>query len=122
MDGIIIIKECTEISTIGCIMIIVLFTIAMVLSIGLYKIGDVLEEKCNDTYGYICTVLSLAFFIAGIFTIKVIPNFDEFQEPNGKYEVTVSSNVDMDEFQSQYTIIDYENGVYTVKPKDNIPQ
>lgn len=116
VDGVTIIKKCTETSTMGNIMMILLLVITMALSFGAYKIGD-------DVYGRVGAVLSLAFLITGIFiTLGVMPELDTFQKPTGKYEVTVNSNVDMNEFQSKYDIIDYDNGVYTVKPKDNVPK
>ncbi len=55
-------------------------------------------------------------------SFEYIPEIDEFQKPTGKYEVVVNSDVDMNEFQSKYDIIDYNDGVYTVKPKGNISQ
>ena len=40
--------------------------------------------------------------------------------PNGLYRVTVTAETDMTEFQDTYEIVDYKDGVYTIKPKENI--
>ena len=124
MDGVTIIKECTVMSTMGYIMMIVAFIVTMTLSVVAYKVGNVLAYKtCDYIYERVGTSFSLIFLLGGIFiTLRVVPYLDESQKPNGEYEVTVSSNVDMNVFQSKYDIIDYDNGVYTVKPKDNVPQ
>lgn len=124
MDGVTIIKECTVTSTMGYIMMVVAFIVTMTLSIVSYKVGDVLEYKTSDyNYGRIGAIFSLAFLLCGTFiTLRVVPDLDEFQKSNGEYDVTLSSNVDMNVFQSKYDIIDYNNGVYTVKPKDSVPQ
>lgn len=124
MDGVTIIKECTVMSTMGYIMMVVAFIVTMTLSVVSYKVGDVLEYKTgDDIYGRVGASFALAFLLGGIFiTLRVVPDLDEFQKPNGEYDVTVSSNVDMNVFQSKYDIIDYNNGVYTVKPKDSVPQ
>ena len=115
MDGVILIEECTETSDMGYIMMIVSLVITTVLSLGAYKISEVFEEKCKDTAKRFVAALALTFLISGIFiTLKVVPDLDTFQEPNGKYKVTVSSNVDMNEFQNRYKIIDFENDIYTV--------
>ena len=124
MDGVTIIKECTETSTMGYIMTVVAFIITMTLSVLSYKVGNVLEYKTSDyIYGRVGSFFALVFLLGGTFiTLRVVPDLDKFQKPNGEYDVTVSSNVDMNVFQSKYDIIDYNNGVYTVKPKDSVPQ
>lgn len=124
MDGVTIIKECTVTSTMGYIMTVVAFIVTMTLSVVSYKVGDDLEYKTgDDIYGRVGIFFALVFGLGGTFiTLGVLPDLDEFQKPNGEYDVTVSSNVDMNVFQSKYDIIDYNNGVYTVKPKDSVPQ
>lgn len=121
MDGVTIIRECSEISsTVDEIMIIVTM-IAGALAIGIIEIVEKLVR--NKAIKVIAPVLSITLLIIFlIISYFILAHMDRFQEPNGKYEVTVSSNVDMNEFQSRYEIIDFDNGVYTVKPKDNVPQ
>lgn len=50
-----------------------------------------------------------------------MPDLDKFQKPNGELKVVVSDTVDMNVFQEKYEIINFENGVYTVKSKGNVP-
>ncbi len=119
MDGVIIIKECTVMSTMGYIMMIVAYIVTMTLSVGAYKVGDVLEYKTDDDiYKRVGVTFSLIFLFVGTFiALRIVPYLEECQKPSGEYKVTVSSNVDMNEFQKRYDIIDYNNGVYIVKPK-----
>ena len=124
MNGVTVIRECTTTSYMGYIMMIIVIIITFVMSYGLMKIGEGLFNKTgNDFYGKAGAVLALSIFLSGTITsLKYVPEIDEFQKPTGKYKVVVNSDVDMNEFQSKYDIIDYNDGVYTVKPKDNISQ
>lgn len=62
MDGVTIIKECTETSTMGYIMMIVAFIVTMTLSFVSYKVGDVLEYKIGDNvYGRVGASFALVF-------------------------------------------------------------
>ncbi len=115
MDGVTIIKECTDNSTICAIMIIPSM-IAAALGIGIIQIAEKLAR--NKIIAIIANVSGVTFTLICLITMFAITQMDKFDKPNGKYEVTVSSNVDMNEFHSKYDIIDYDNGVYTVKPKD----
>ncbi len=119
MDGVTIIKECTDNSAICAIMIIPSM-IAAALGTGIIKIAEKLVH--NKIIATIVTISGLAFTLICVITMFLTTQMDKFQKPNGKYEVTISSDIDMNEFQSKYNIIDYDNGVYTVKSKDNVPQ
>jgi len=119
IDGVTIIKECTDNSAICAIMIIPSM-VAAALGTGIIKIAEKLVH--NKIIATIVTVSGLAFTLICVVMMFLITQMDKFQKPNGKYEVTVSSDVDMNEFQSKYDIIDFKNGVYTVKPKDNVSE
>lgn len=123
MDGVTIIKECTVTSTMGYIMMVVAFIVTMTLSFVSYKVGDVLEYKTsNNVYGRVGAFWALVFLLGGTFvTLKVVPDLDEFQKPNGELKAVVFDTVDMNVFQEKYEIINFENGVYTVKSKGNVP-
>lgn len=45
MDGVILIKECTQISVIGCIVFTVLIISVIILSYGSFYVGFILSEK-----------------------------------------------------------------------------
>lgn len=114
MDGVTIIKECTELSNKG---IIFMLLFAFVVAFIAFTFGYVLTYKKKSTKVILfCGTIILGTFIEKYFII------DKCEEPNGEYDVTVSSNVDMNVFHNKYDIIDYNNGVYTVKPKDSVPQ
>lgn len=51
----------------------------------------------------------------------MLPVFNNWglTDHTGKYEVIVAADVDMNEFQERYEIIDFKNGVYTIKVKEN---
>lgn len=54
---------------------------------------------------------------AGAFTKGEIGG-DYFKVPNGLYRVTVTAEADMTEFQDTYEIVDYKDGVYTIKVRE----
>lgn len=120
-DGITLIKECTETSIVGYIMMIIALLTTIALSFASDKIGCILSEAtCNNIYERAGSALALVIVLSGIFiTLQIIPDLDKFQESNGKYEVVISSDIDMTEFQSRYDIIDYNDGKYTIKIKEN---
>ena len=67
----------------------------------------------------VAEVLGVALLVtAGAFTQGEIGG-DYFKVPNGLYRVTVTAEADMAEFQDTYEIVDYKDGVYTIKPKEN---
>lgn len=61
-----------------------------------------------------CGTIILGTFICKNFII------DKCHEPNGEYEVVIGNDIDMNEFYRRYEIINFENGVYTVKSKGNV--
>ena len=65
----------------------------------------------------VAEVLGVALLVtAGAFTKGEIGG-DYFKVPNGLYRVTVTVETDMTEFQDTYEIVDYKDGVYTVRMK-----
>ncbi len=121
MDGVTFIKECMQLSTTGLIMTYISTLITAAFSLALVKIGYVLDNKTlENIHGLIGSILALVVAVIGtIITLKVIPNVDKCQEPNGKYEVVISGNIDMSEFQNRYDIINYKNGKYIIKIKES---
>lgn len=65
----------------------------------------------------VAEVLGVALLVtAGAFTKGEIGG-DYFKVPNGLYRITVTAETDMTEFQDTYEIVDYKDGVYTVRMK-----
>ena len=66
----------------------------------------------------VAEVLGVALLVtAGAFAKGEIGG-DYFKVPNGLYRVTVTAETDMTEFQDTYEIIDYKDGVYTIKVRE----
>ncbi|MCM1524752.1 MAG: hypothetical protein NC120_09875 [Ruminococcus sp.] len=119
MDGVTLIKECTETSSTAKIIVLVIIICAFLLGALLIKLGDFLFDKTgNNAYGIAGLVLSAVIVLTGLLAAtKVIPNMEQFQVSNGEYEVVVSNDVDMTEFQRKYEIVDYDNGKYIIAEK-----
>ena len=66
----------------------------------------------------VAEVLGVALLVtAGAFAKGEIGG-DYFKVPNGLYRVTVTADADMTEFQNTYEIVDYKDGVYTIKVRE----
>ena len=67
----------------------------------------------------VAEVLGVALLVtAGAFAKGEIIGVDYFKVPNGLYRVTVTAEADMTEFQDTYEIVDYKDGVYTIKVRE----
>ncbi|MCM1008304.1 MAG: hypothetical protein NC485_10310 [Ruminococcus flavefaciens] len=127
MDGVSLIKECTELSGIGFALLLVIFLIIMVLGC-LFLFGGMFLSKIK--YSCVYEIIGCILGLALVFTYSVVIEIidvtsiipQKFQKPTGKYEVVLDKNVDINEFYEKYEIFDFKNGVYTVTPKENIPQ
>lgn len=115
MDGVTIIKECTDNSTICAIMIIPSM-IAAALGIGIIQIAEKLAR--NKIIAIIANVSGVAFTHICLITTFAITQMDKFQEPNREYEVVLDGDVDMNEFYKRYEIIDFEDSKYKIKFKE----
>lgn len=116
MDGVTIIEECRSLPFwIGIIIIIIVLLIG---TVGL-KVFDWFYDEDNVIGMIITAAIVLTSVVSPLYLVNKI---EAFTEPNGELKVVVSNTVDMNVFQSKYDIIDYNNGVYTVKPKDSVPQ
>lgn len=128
MDGVIFIKEVVIISLMGSglLSVIMLALCAMMLGGARLHING-LRNFCDGEriFGFIISIagiiLELTLFILINNNAAIIPIFDSLglTDHTGKYEVTVTADVDMNEFQERYEIIDFKNGVYTIKIKES---
>lgn len=110
MDGVTLIKECTELSTIGTILI---FLLSLVVAFVAFIFGFVLSYKKKSIKVILfCGTIILGTFICKHFII------DKCKEPNGEYEVVLDNDIDMNEFYRCYEIISFEDGKYTIKLKE----
>lgn len=107
IDGVILVETKTSLPIWTFVAANILAIISILLGISGLK-----KAFSNGKYALICSVVCLVSALCGL----GITTF--FQEPNGKYRVAVDDEVDMDEFQCIYEIVDYKDGVYTIKNKD----
>lgn len=126
MDGVILIKEVVVTSLVGNILLAVILIAFTAMIWGGMRLHINGCRNCCDgekTFGFI---MSMVGVVLGCFLLilmysdeAIISLFDSFglTDHTWKYEVTLTANVDMNEFQERYEIIDYENGVYTIKEK-----
>ena len=127
MIGFIFIKEFMNISILGNILFGAIMVVLTVITFVGFKLCVNGYRDFRDgmkVTGAVITVVSfvlLCSFCVFISSENLISYADSFglAESTGKYEVTVTAEVDMGEFQERYEILDYENGVYTIKLKEN---
>ena len=125
MNGVVLIKEILSLSATAWLVLNDIRSIAVVMSFGgnaIFISGRYNFSKRKVKVGVIITVIGwtiLLFFFSVKNFIMPVAELLGFTESTGKYEVIVTDEVDMGEFQERYEILDYENGVYTIKLKEN---
>lgn len=126
MDGVIFIKEVVVISLVGNTLLAVILIALTAMIYGGIRVHINGCRNCCDGEKIFGFIMSMVGVVLGCFLLilmcsdeVITPLFNSFglTDHTGKYEVTLTANVDMNEFQERYEIIDYENGVYTIKVK-----
>ena len=127
MNGVIPIKEIMSLSISAMFIFVGIELIAIAMSFG----GIALHIKGRRYFSIwrknVGTIISfggiiILLFLLGSYKSNLIIPFAEelgLTDHTGKYEVIVTDDADMNEFQDCYEIIDCENGVYTIKVKEN---
>lgn len=123
MEGVTLIKECTKLSGIGLVLELIILFIILALSCGVNFGGIALSKKKDSciywVIGFILTAviwLTFSLAIASGAIYRFIP--EKFHKPIGEYEVVLDADVDMNEFYKRYEIIDFEDGKYIIKFKE----
>lgn len=125
MNGVIFIKEVMNVSILGNILIgAIMLVLTVITFVGFKLCVDGYRNFCDGmkvtgfVISVVCFVLACSFsiFISSENLISYADNLG-LAESTGKYEVTITAETDMNEFQERYDIIDYENGVFTIKLK-----
>ena len=115
IDGVIMIEEIYRFPMIFLIILCVIVGLSLWLILDLTR-GVLHEEK---SAGF---KLILEFIIvANMFFIVYECYSDPFhlKQPTGEYRVCTTQDVNMTEFQDTYEIVDYKDGVYRIKSKEN---
>lgn len=119
MDGVTFLKECTKLSDEGIIVSNVVRLAAIALLLIILRVGVTWSRnKDSDIICVVGAVLGVIIFIVGRFLLDIIIP-QNFQEPNGKYNVVIDANADMNEFFKRYEIVDSKDGIYTITLKDS---
>ena len=112
INGVIMIKELTSLTWYGMIIPFVPAAIVLVVIFTLH-----IKDKENLNIEGMCAISSIIFMVI---TLNVFPDKLFFTEPSGEYEVVITEEVDMAEFNAAYEIVDYEDGVYTIKLRQDL--
>ncbi len=127
MNGVVLIKEIMTLSIAGALVVFCAELIAVAFACG----GTILHIKGRSYFsawrkitGMIISFVGLFLLILllGLYKSNLIISIAEelgLADHTGTYKVAVIADVDMNEFQERYEIINYENGVYTIKVKEN---
>ncbi len=127
INGVVLIKEVITLSVLGECLVGIIIIALVAISYGGIKLHIDGRRNFSDgmkIIGWIMCIAGIIFmlsFMAFMNNKKFISFADSLRlgltEHIGTYEVTVTAEADMNEFQKQYEILDYENGVYTIKLK-----
>lgn len=127
MNGVVLIKEIVTLSIVGSLAFFCAELIVIALAYG----GVILHIKGRSYFSAwrritgliisfvgICLVMSLMVAYKSDLIISIAEELG-LADHTGKYKVAVAADVDMNEFQERYEIIDFKNGVYTIKVKES---
>ncbi len=127
INGVVLVKEVVTLSIFGSCLAGTIVIVLTVISFGGLKLYINGYRNFSDGMKIIGVIMCIVGIILMISFMAFINNnnFISFAdslglgitEHTGEYEVTVTVEADMNEFQEQYEILDYENGVYTIKLK-----
>lgn len=119
IDGVILIEECTSLSTLWLAVLIIvaaapmaimiIVTIVLMIIKGVKVYTELYEEKMQTIYIF---CLLWGCMIAGLLCTSL---FEPLYKPDGRYVVAVTEDTDMNEFAEKYEILDYEDGKYTIR-------
>lgn len=129
IDGVILIEKVTKWSTLANILIGVVFIIRIIMMFGGCRLVTTSHYYAHvdavKGTGLALTCIGLALMAALSISINNGKQFNQLLdsigwdllEDTGKYRVTVTNDVDMNEFTSKYEIVDYDDGAYVIKIK-----
>lgn len=118
-NGIILLEEIRAIPPVFN-MIFILLLLAGCIS---YVIGALLicmhigKNSKKVIAGAALFVCSIIFIVVSVLATGKNDPFN-LAEPTDTYRVVITSETNIQEFQNAFDIIDYDGGVYTVKPKE----
>lgn len=125
INGVIFLKEVLVLSLKGSCILGAMVIIAVIIMFGGLRLCIDGYRDFSDgkkIFGVIICLIGIALsitFSAFFGNNDIAYFFDNWglTYHTGEYEVTVTADIDMNEFQERYEIVDFENGVYTIKVK-----
>ena len=78
---------------------------------------SVVYSSCDDFVDIVVALILAA--IATLISFFVIKNYNANEVNPERYAVTISNDVNMNEFVGNYTIVEQKGNVYIIKVKDN---
>ena len=112
IDGVILIEEIYRFPTIFLIILWVIIASGLWICLDLARNMSKKKPKVVILEFIIVAILAFA-------TYEFIIDPLNFEKPTGEYRVSTTQYVNMTEFQDTYEIVDYKDGVYTIKPQKN---
>lgn len=130
MDGVILIEKITKMSTLANILIGVALIVCVIMVFGGCRLVTTTSRYCAQPdavkgVGIALTLIGLALMATLSMTMSNNKQFKQLLssvdwgllEYTDEYRVTVTDDVDMNEFTSKYEIIDYDDGTYIIKAR-----
>ena len=115
IDGVILIEEIWRFPMMFLITVFVIAALGLMATIHCAQ-RCFEAEKGSGRY----VILGLIIVtVMGANTYELYKDPFNLKKPTGEYKVIVTAEADMTEFQDTYEIVDYKNGVYTIKAKSN---
>ena len=112
IDGVILIEEIYRFPTIFLIILWVIIASDLWICLDLARNMSKKKPKVVILEFIIVAILAFA-------TYEFIIDPLNFEKPTEEYRVITTQDVNMTEFQDTYEIVDYKDGVYTIKPQKN---
>ena len=113
IDGVILIEEVWRFPK---MFLIITFLIPVLGLMIIHCTPRCFEKKESGRY-LILRLIIITVMVANTYELYKDPL--NLEKPTGEYKVIVTAEADMTEFQDTYEIVDYKDGVYTIKAKSN---
>ncbi len=111
IDGVILV----EILRNPNILCIIVSFVLIIVGLIIIKLADFIMF---DGFDFFKLILGCFFVVFGLFFSSFCYIFDKsniFLKPNGQYKVVITSEVNAEEFQSTYEIVDFKDSYFIIK-------
>lgn len=105
IDGIILVEEVFKFSK----MAMTIMTVLLIISLVVAYYGIKKQKIFSALLAEIVAVLILVVITIDPLSLKV---------PTGEYKVVVTREANIKEFQEEYVVVDYSDGLYTIRERE----